>query len=620
MDTLDHCKQQAMLALQGNRLDSAYQWLTKARDLSSNDTAVLQLSAQVCGQLGRMDEAAGHCEQLLAQDPGNATAWAFLGNTRMAAGDYPAALTAFNKAVSLSPGDAMVLTNRGSALFLLNRHQEAIECLERAIRLAPTNANAYFNLGRVYKTLGDFDKAATQLEQAIRHNPDLSDAHIHLAGVYFALGKLSDSERVSWNAVNSHPDDPYYRNSLVSLYVFTGDYDRALEQCDIILEHTPGDVTALGNKTNILERRGQYDEAFTLARELANSNRLDITGSEVYARLCQRYDACDDAIVYMEKMLEGTNLDEHRRSLHFNLGRIMDRLGRYEQAIGHYQTANRLAAVNYDFDNLVRQFEELREAFSAENLASMPRSDRDTNKPVFIVGMPRSGTSLTEQIIASHPDVYGAGELNALNELANSIPLSAGTHHDYPKCVTELDREQMNHLADVYLAQINAMAPDALRVTDKMPHNFRNLGLITCLFPGARIIHCIRDPRDTCLSIFFQSFNQTHAYGADLETLGKYYREYEKLMDHWRRVIDIPMYEIRYADLVGDQEKYSRELVEFCGLEWSESCLEFHVAGRDVATASYDQVRKPMYTSSLERWRHYEPWIQPLLEALEATS
>jgi len=620
LETREDCKQQAMLALQTGKLLEADRWLRKAQDTSDSDVELLRLSAQVSGQLGRYKEAAEYCERVLALNPADALAWAFLGNARIANEEYERALEAFNKAVGLAPDVPMILVNRGSALFLLNRHKEAIDCLHRALELAPGTANAYFNLGRIYKTLGDFGRAVMQFEQALRYDPDLADAYINLSGIYFELGRLQDAERITRHAIDTHRDAYHFRNSLVQLYKYRGEYDQALEECEILLGHAPDNITALGFKADLLERKGDYAQAYALIRELAASGRLDITGLETFARLCHRFDACEEAARVVHAKLQTMTLDEQRRSLHFALGRIYDHMGRYGEAIEHYTTANRLAGVSYDPEKTTRRLERLARTFSRERLQDMPRAGNHSSRPVFIVGMPRSGTSLVEQILSSHPDIHGAGELTAMNELADSIQALTRSRQEYPECATELDTEQMNQLADIYLTQLQGISPDARRVVDKMPGNFRHLGLISRLLPGARIIHCRRDPRDTCVSIFFQSFNQTHAYGTDLATLGRYYRDYERLMAHWRSVIDVPLYEIQYENLVADQERYSRELVEFCSLDWDARCLEFHKTRRDVATASYDQVRRPMYRSSLERWRRYEPWIQPLLDALESTS
>ena len=617
MKEIDKHKQRIMQALRTGNLGKVHELLARARQLAADDVDVLRLSAQVSGQLGRFDETAECCERLLELSPGDAMAWAFLGNARLAAGDYQAALRAFDKAVSLAPEEPMVLINRGNALFLSNRLEEAVACLRRALQLAPDTANAHFNLGRVYKALGDFHQAIACFDQAVKCNPDLVDARIHLAGTLFEVGRLEEGERAALDAIRTHPDVYDYRNCLVDLYKFRGDYDSALAECDVILAHVPDNVAALGARADLLERKGEFDEAFATIDQLVTSGQLNVAGAGVYAKLCHRFDDCERAIEQLTLLLSKEALDEHRRTLHFALGNVFNRLERYQEAFDHYRRANEVGRISYDLDAVIRNFDAFAQVFSAARLERMPRAGNVDERPVFVIGMPRSGTSLVEQILSSHPKVFGAGELNEINEMVGIIPRVSGSDQGYPQCAADLDEPGLSELADTYLRTLDRLAPNAARIVDKMPHNFRHLGLISLLFPKARIIHCKRDPRDTCLSIYFQSFNQTHAYGSDLQTLGRYYRAYERLMAHWKSAVDLPIYEIRYADMIADQEKYSRELVEFCGLEWDERCLEFYKADRDVATASYDQVRRPLYKSSLDRWRRYEPYIQPLLDALE---
>ena len=237
-------------------------------------------------------------------------------------------------------------------------------------------------------------------------------------------------------------------------------------------------------------------------------------------------------------------------------------------------------------------------------------------RPVFIVGMPRSGTSLTEQILASHPEVFGAGELNDINESIAKLPAMIRNNNTYPGCIKDLNQEIADKLAQEYLTRLDSFSTEKKRITDKMPHNFVNLGLISLLFPEARIIHCLRDPRDTCLSLYFQDFGWIHPYATRLENLGNYYVQYKRLMKHWTSVLDTPILTIQYEDIISDQEHISRELVNFCGLDWHDDCLQFYASTRTVATASYDQVRQPIYKKSIGRWKNYEKHLDPLTMAL----
>jgi hypothetical protein len=230
--------------------------------------------------------------------------------------------------------------------------------------------------------------------------------------------------------------------------------------------------------------------------------------------------------------------------------------------------------------------------------------------------MPRSGTSLVEQILASHPQVFGAGELRNVGNLVSKMTPMLDAQQGFPRCTHKLTQHIANTLAQEYLGALDALSPDAVRVTDKMPHNFMYLGIINLLFPGARVIHCTRHPLDTCLSIYFQYFNASHAYAYDLEQIGTHYREYERLMAHWRQVLDIPMLEVSYEELVTSPEEMIPKLVEFCGLEWDPACLRFYEKKRFVNTASYDQVRQPLHPKSIGRWKHYEQSLGALKSVL----
>jgi hypothetical protein len=233
--------------------------------------------------------------------------------------------------------------------------------------------------------------------------------------------------------------------------------------------------------------------------------------------------------------------------------------------------------------------------------------------------MPRSGTTLVEQILASHPEGAGAGELPDVIGMATGLPRVLGVPEAYPECVADLDRAALDRLAEGYLKRVQGRFPDARRVVDKMPQNFLHLGLIALLFPKARVVHCVRDPLDTCLSCYTTAFAVPHDYARDLGHLGRYYRAYARLMQHWRRVfeaLDRPLLELPYEDVVADLEGRTRTLLAFVGLPWDERCLRFHETRRDVGTASYDQVRRPIYNTSIGRWKRFERHLGPLKAAL----
>ncbi|HYQ71664.1 MAG TPA: sulfotransferase, partial [Gammaproteobacteria bacterium] len=341
-----------------------------------------------------------------------------------------------------------------------------------------------------------------------------------------------------------------------------------------------------------------------------------------FARICHHGGHCREAVHLLERIrrdMEATTGEP--QDILFALGRLYDGLREYDKAFACYSRANRLKhALAGNADVLARATETYINAWSRPFDAGLPRADVRLGQvtPVFIVGMPRSGTSLVEQILASHHAVHGAGELKDIGVLIQQLNEQAGSGLSFPACLQLMGSERLNGFADAYLDKLASLGgAGCLVVTDKMPGNCWNLGLIWHLFPSARIIHCRRDPLDTCLSCFFTDFAEGHQFSYDLAELGGYYKQYRKVMRHWKEVIEVPMLENRYEDLVSNPEAATRRLVEYCGLDWDENCLAPHKTRRAVSTASFTQVREEIYTTSVGRWRHYEKYLGPLRDALD---
>jgi hypothetical protein len=275
-----------------------------------------------------------------------------------------------------------------------------------------------------------------------------------------------------------------------------------------------------------------------------------------------------------------------------------------------------LKQASFDRKTFEEYINNLTATFTRDFLARIPHAENNNELPVFVVGMPRSGTTLVESILASHPDIYGAGELGYVTEISIKLGKLLGNDLAFPASINDMTVDAANSIAGEYISALRVLAGDATRVVDKFPSNFLYLGLIQVLFPAARVIHCRRDPRDTCLSIYFKNFVGAHPYAYNLEDLGFFYTKYQRLMEYWRQTLSIPILEVDYESLVSDQENISRQLVSFCGLKWHDDCLKFHEHERFAATASYDQVRKPIYKTSVNRWKNYEKYIQPLTNAL----
>jgi hypothetical protein len=338
----------------------------------------------------------------------------------------------------------------------------------------------------------------------------------------------------------------------------------------------------------------------------------------IFARLAPAFKREVDAIGLIDRLLQAPHVTASERvPLHFAAAGLLDRLNRFDEAFLHARLGNEGSRRDYKSSHHSAQMQHRIDYYTPAKLHDLPRASHGNRRPVFIVGMIRSGTSLIEQILASHPQVYGGGELNFLSRIANSAARAAWTEGEiYPEFLDTISLRRANHLAESYLSSIAALNATAAYVTDKMPHNFLYLGLIALLFPDCHIIHCMRDARDTCLSCYTTYFAAAHDYTHDLTDLASFWKDYRRFMAHWKTTLNFPMLEINYEDVVADLEGQTRRLLEFLDLPWDERCLNFHLNTRTVATASADQIRKRLYASSVGRWKHYESHLGPLLAAL----
>jgi tetratricopeptide (TPR) repeat protein len=304
--------------------------------------------------------------------------------------------------------------------------------------------------------------------------------------------------------------------------------------------------------------------------------------------------------------------DDQKVELHFALAKACDDLGHYDEAFGQFKDGNAIQRrrVTYDETAVASFFDSIVNAFSPALMATQRGAGDPSNLPVFIVGMPRSGSTLVEQILASHPAVFGAGELVFMNDIVAAIP-------DYPSGVAELSGETLARLGQRYVERLRSLAPDAARIVDKLPPNFRHLGLINLILPNAKIIHVHRDPIATCFSCYSKLFLGGLNFTYDMGELGRYHKMYEALMAHWRAVLPPhALLDVEYETLVGDFEVEARRVVDFVGLPWDARCLDFAKTKRPVRTLSQSQVRQPLFASSIEHWRHYERHLGPLIDAL----
>ncbi len=574
----------------------------------------------VLRQLGQHDEAREHCEAAVRLNPGSAQAHNNLGLCLKDTGHAEQARDAFGMALRLNSGMAEAHSNLGLCHLAMGGLEEARRCFEEALRLKPDLVDACQNLGQVLMAQQQHERAVAIFRQLVRLRPDATAYH----GLAVALERadgvstncLEEIVQCCRTALRQQPDFAEAHYHLGTCLMLLEQYDEARRSLERALALEPGYEDALSGLVLLEEQLGNFHRAMELLKPRLDQGTPEGMLAVAYAKVARHLGMRDKAIECLEHVLAGATPAGVQMEVHFALGKLLDERKEHDRAFAHYQRANELDPVHYDAAAETKAFDEIIDVFSAEKQARRLRASNRSQLPIFIVGMPRSGTTLVEQILASHPLVHGAGELRDMERIVVALPSEAASKLAYPACVDSLTRHDLDKVAQRHLNRLGQLAMGKSRVTDKMPHNFMHLGLIDLLFPGARVIHCTRDPVDTCVSIYFQQFNRGHAYASNLKHLGLHYRQYRRLMRHWQGTLRIPILEVNYEKLVADFEPQCRSLVEFCGLEWDERCLSFHTAKREVGTYSYDQVRRPLYTTSVARWKRYEKHLGPLLTAL----
>ena len=474
----------------------------------------------------------------------------------------------------------------GDANFAQGRFREALDAHLAVLRQHPTVPEHHYRAGLDYSRLKALDAAEAHFREAVRLNPDYAHAHGALADVLLLTGRVADATAHARRAVELSPDEPELAIGLAW----------------------------------VLEADRQSRQAAEIAHALLDrgyeSNRLAV----LCAALAPRLNRAADAVERLERRLAQTPAPPgHEASaMHFAAAGLLDGMGRYDDAFKHASRANTLRGVQYDPSVVERLVTNFVAYFTRPALRDLPRATHKDRSPVFIVGMPRSGTTLVEQILASHPAVHGAGEIGWVYRLWESAVKRRSTPvARLTDCLDGITSQDANELAAGYLNPLHALAPSASRITDKTTANVMHLGLIAVLFPEAKIIHCRRDPRDTCLSCFMTDFTAGNHFSVDLLSAGHFYLQNERMMDHWKSVLDVPILEVEYEHLVQDLEPQARRMVEHLGLPWDDNCLRFNENPRFVATASNAQVRQPLYQKSAGRWRNYARQLEPLQKMLQ---
>jgi tetratricopeptide (TPR) repeat protein len=635
--------------------DQAIEFLTRACAAPGAPALFHSNLAEMCRQRRRLGDAEAAGRRAVAADPNLAQAWNNLGIVLQERGKLDEGLDCLTRALALNPDSADGHGNLGNTLKKLGRLEEAVLAYEKALAINPDSVDAHSNFSVTLGEFGRFDAARAHAERAIEINPHAFDASANLALIDSKLGRKPEAlvrieaalcvapentrlllaradllkalDRLDEGLINSGravalaPEDGDAHNTHATLLQAAGRYPEAIAALDRAAELMPQPASAFGNKAVTLMEMGRRDEAMAAFDEALR--REPALASAWFNRADAKKFAADDPdIAAMEALLASGTVQsrDDRMCLHFALGKAYLDVNQTGPAFRHLDEGNRMkrATISYDAAATARWMAEIAARFPDQRFRQFGNAGTASEVPVFVIGMPRSGTTLVEQVLAAHPQVHGAGELPLVQRLAQRVYGPDRTAQPYPDFIDRFGAAEFAAFGRYYLAEATRLAPDMPRIVDKMPANFLYAGLIHLALPGARIIHCRRDALDTCLSCYSKLFSAEQEFSYDLAELGRFHRSYRHLTDHWRQVLPASRFiEVDYAEIVEDLEAAARRLIDFLGLAWDDACLDFHRSGRPVKTASMNQVRQPIYKSSLGRAESYRAHLGPLIDALD---
>lgn len=604
---------------------------------------------------GRPKEAIASGHRAIELDPNHPTALNNLGIAYFDAEDYESAERCYRRAIALDRNFAEAHSNLGNVLRQTKRLDEAVEAYNRAIAIRPNYAEAYNNLGTALRdqkkaaeselvylkalelkpedpsTLNNLALALMELdreEEAVQMltrstalDPRNGRTYVYLGSALFALERMEEAEAAVRRAEAITPEDPDLHNLWGRLLLDLDKAEQSVAHFRKAIAKKPDMVDAHNNLGNALKELGRVDEAMEC---YYTARRVEPRATAVFINLvdAKSFKSEDDPdLLAMEELAKELPAmsDDDQMQMHFALSKAYGDLKRYGDSFEHMLKgcALKRQKIEYPEKETLWLFERIREVVSADLIRSRAGLGEPSDVPIFIVGMPRSGSTLVEQVLASHPKVFGAGELKDFDKVVKGVYGPDGKVVAYPEFVPSFGAEHLRRMGAQYLRRLRAYSADAARITNKMPSSFFYVGLIHMALPNARIIHTMRNPVDTCLSCFSKLFSGEQSYSYELGELGRYYRKYTELMEHWRQALPPgAMLDVQYEEVVEDLETQARRIVAHCGLEWDPACLAFHENKRPVKTASALQVRRPIYRSSVGRWLPFKEQLGPLLREL----
>ncbi len=585
--------------------------------MAKRSTAQLVEEAQAAANRGDHAKAAKLLKHAYKSDSSNENVIRRLSDSLVSSGKPAEAVSILRKATANRSSQTTLMASLVAAEHAAGNIGEALTAAQELSRIDPENPQSWLLLGRMQMSAADSPTAYKTLQEANRLAPEDLEILGLLADAQMSTGQYPLPFDKAEEMVKRQPNLSRNHSRLGNGYRINHRFDEAIQAFDQALKLDRHNLEAVAGKAEVLESLGETDEAIALVKPRILTGQISFLLLNCWARLCQRTKNPQDAIGPIENFIaSGRASAWHRSNLLIRLGQLYEKVERYDEAMQAWTVGNGLHRGRWNSNHHENLINELTEAFSADAMKKLPRSDFKSDQPVFIVGMYRSGTTLTEQILSAHPDIAGAGELGQMIALIQDIPERLGTDIHYPACLDKLESSHLAAMAESYCEYTHQMAENEARITDKMPMNYLNIGLISLMFPNARILHCTRNPLDTCLSCYGNSFSSRMAYTADLTDLGVTYRQYQRIMEHWNSVDTVPIMEVNYETLVSDPEPLLKQIMEFIGMPWNDACMSFHETNRINATPSIDQVREPLYRGSMGRADKYGAKLDELRAAL----
>ncbi len=631
----------AMVA-QGKNEEAITEWKKTLATNPGNHNALINIG-NALRDLGRIQESEEYCRKALSLYPDNPDALLNLGNTLNDQAQYKEAEELFRRASNIKPDFAKAHNNLAITLINQLRFDEAMtaakyaiafdsnyaeaygnlavilrqlghlpeaeEAARKALSLQPTSVEAMVDLGEILFLIDNYEEAVTLFNDALELEPETPRFYIKLSTALDNAGRPEEAIEVLEKAVEKNPEMPEAYHLKGVTHLSSNETDKALEALNKALEIKPDFPEAIATKSELFQSLGKMEEAAGLAREALEINNK-IPGLYLTLSKVKKFTKDDPDLKIMEEL--ASDMDKYGKTqippLCYGLFKAYEDIENYDESFKFLKKGAEIkrSTVYYKSENQGSFFEITKQSITKEYIDEFKGKGCDSDTPIFIVGMPRSGTTLTEQIISSHPDIFGAGELYAL----------ARTEKEIGALNLDSAKQWGQNYIDITRA-ISEESKTARKITDKMPGNYARIGQIAAALPNAKIIHCRRNPIDTCFSCYKQIFARGHYWSYDLEEMATHYEQYNNLMEHWRKEIPDRFLEIDYEDTINDFENQARKLIDYVGMDWNDACLAPHKSKRSVLTASKGQVRKPIYKTSIQAWKRYEEELAPLAARLE---